>query len=182
MTTHAGAHDNATLKASQHVDRIDRRAMLLTTLAWTASAVRGRGQMRVPKASLTPSVASGPTARRGGRVRLLLDVQLSEGLHVQSDKPRDPSLIATALTLTLPDTVRVSRLVYPKATDLTQPGLAQPLAVFGHAFVIAAELTISREQAAGTLVIAGTLRYQACNDTTCFPPTRGQTSWALTVV
>ena len=35
----------------------------------------------------------------GGQVRAALKVSLPEGLHTQSNKPRDPTLIPTVLTI-----------------------------------------------------------------------------------
>ena len=40
--------------------------------------------------------------RAGAKVRLALKVALPEGLHTQSDKPRDPTLIPTVLTIDAP--------------------------------------------------------------------------------
>ena len=55
-------------------------------------------QMRGPKAELTPIVES-DGVRGGYTVRLALKVSLPEGLHTQSDTPRDPNLIPTVLTI-----------------------------------------------------------------------------------
>jgi hypothetical protein len=100
---------------------------------------------------------------------------------VQSNKPRDPALIPTALTITPPAGVRVVRTTYPKATDLAQPGGGAPLAVFSSTFVIDTEIALARPVDPGTLTIPGELRYQSCTDQVCFPPSREAVSWRLTV-
>lgn len=117
----------------------------------------------------------------GGKATLTLDVQLPAAIHVQSDKPRDPSLIATALTVTPPAGVTVTAIRYPKASELPQPGRPDPLAVFGPAFSIAVEIAVAADVEAGTLAIPASLRYQACDDRTCFAPARGQVTWSLDV-
>src|SRR5262249_25759690 len=61
-----------------------------------------QAQLQRIKADLTPLLdATGVHA--GDTVRAALAVRLPEGFHVQSNKPRDPSLIATDLTVDAPD-------------------------------------------------------------------------------
>src|SRR4029450_8786171 len=70
-------------------------AVLLAMAATTALA---HAQLRRPRAEISPLVES-PAARAGNSVRLALQVTLPEGLHTQSNKPRDPTLIPTVLTV-----------------------------------------------------------------------------------
>jgi cytochrome c biogenesis protein CcdA/thiol-disulfide isomerase/thioredoxin len=111
-----------------------------------------------------------------------LTFSLPEGLHVQSDQPRDPSLIATVLTIEPPPGVRVTHLIFPHPTDFTLKGQTEPLAVFGHEFVAGAELEIASSVAPGDIVIPARLRYQACDDKACFRPITATTGWTLRVV
>jgi thioredoxin:protein disulfide reductase len=134
----------------------------------------------VPEASVTPFVET-TDVRAGSSTRVALAVSLPEGLHVQSDRPRDPTLIPTALTVEPPPGVRVSRLIYPHPTDFEQQGQAEPLAVFEHEFVVGAELEIGPEVLPGKLVIPARLRYQACDDKVCFRPMTATTTWTLQV-
>ena len=94
---------------------------------------------------------------------------------MQSDSPRDPSLIPTVLTIEPPAGVRVTHLVFPMPTDFKQAGQAQPLAVFEHDFVAGAELAIDAS-VAGRPRDPGRLRYQACDDKVCFARPRHPSS------
>src|SRR5262245_43555027 len=91
-------------------------------------------QLRGVKADLAPIAESDVV--RGSRARIALQVTVPERFHLQSDQPRDPLLIPTVLTIDPPAGVRVTEIVYPKATDFTLAGQAEPLAVFEHAFAI----------------------------------------------
>ena len=82
-------------------------------------------QLRGVKAELTPLVES--DAAPGGAVRAALQVRVPERFHVQSNAPRDPSLIPTVLTVDAPDGVKVTEIVFPQATEFNQIGQAQPL-------------------------------------------------------
>ena len=100
-------------------------------------------QSRRPKADVTPLVERPGYPDRGATARVALRVSLPEGLHTQSNKPRDPLLIPTELTIDAPAGVRVKEIVFPPSTDLKQAGQDQPLAVFEQTFVIGVQLAIA---------------------------------------
>jgi len=138
-------------------------------------------QLRRPRAELATLVES-DAVRAGEPVRLALRVSLPEGLHTQSNKPRDPLLIPTVLTVDAPPGVSVDELVWPPATDFAVAGQGQPLAVFEHEFPIGVRLTLAPDVATGDLVVPAHLRYQACNSDLCFPPATADVQWTLRVV
>jgi thioredoxin:protein disulfide reductase len=153
---------------------------LTAVLVPGATPVLAQGLAR-PRATVTPFVET-DAAHPASTARVALTVALPEGLHVQSDQPRDPTLIPTVLTIEPPAGVRVSQLVFPHPTDFKQEGQPEPLAVFEHEFVVGAELEIASTVPPGDLVIPARLRYQACDDKVCFQPTTATTSWTLRVV
>ena len=150
---------------------------VVTTLALSSAA---GAQMLRPdiKVAATPIAAS---VKPGGTVTARLLVRLPQDVHVQSDKPRDPSLIPTALTLIPPSGFSVEKITYPKAIALTQSGRAGPLTVFGGEFLIEARLIVPEGVKAGEHVVQATLRYQACNESVCFAPARATAQWTITV-
>jgi thioredoxin:protein disulfide reductase len=133
-----------------------------------------------PRAQLTP-LTERPTAVAGAKVRLALKVVLPEGLHTQSDKPRDPTFIPTVLTVEPPAGVTVEEIVFPPASDLKQEGLPEPLSVFGEHFAIGVAASLAPGVPAGEFTIPATLRYQACDAKVCYAPTTGNVQWALRV-
>lgn len=134
-----------------------------------------------PRAAVTPFVET-DGAHAGQTLRVALKVTLPETLHVQSDRPRDPSLIPTVLSLDPPAGFTLAALVYPESSELKQEGLAEPLVVFGHEFVTGAHLAIGADVAPGTFLIPGRLRYQACDDKVCYAPATAQVEWTVRVV
>jgi cytochrome c biogenesis protein CcdA/DsbC/DsbD-like thiol-disulfide interchange protein len=134
-----------------------------------------------PPATLTPLVERDGVAP-GNTARAALEVSLPEGLHVQSNQPRDPLLIATALSFSPPEGVTVREIVFPNAVDFKQAGVDQPLAVFERVFAIGVQFDVAASVADGEIVVPARLRYQACNDTVCFAPRNAATEWKLRVV
>jgi DsbC/DsbD-like thiol-disulfide interchange protein len=149
-------------------------ASLLLAGVWT------NAQARRPVAEVAPRVDT-KAPRPGATIRLVAHVRLPEGLHVQSNKPRDPDLIPTDLSVEPPKGVSMVDIVYPKASDLTVPGFKQPLAVYPNEFEIVVRVKLGAGVAAGAVSIPATLRYQACNDSVCFPPARATVTWAVQV-
>jgi thiol:disulfide interchange protein DsbD len=156
-----------------------RRALLGACALILLGPQLSLAQLRGVRAELTPVVES--AAAPGGAARIALRVLLDERFHVQSDAPRDPSLIPTVLTVDAPPDVRVTEIVFPKPIDFIQAGLPQPLVVFPHDFAIGVQLAVDASVAAGPLEIRGRLRYQACDDKLCFAPTTAEVTWTLTV-
>jgi len=154
--------------------RVVAVAVALVAIAVVVDAQPGR-----PKAQVTPAVETAPV-RAGAEVRVSLNVSLPQDVHVQSDKPRDSSLIPTVLTIDPPPGVTVTAIDYPAPTDLEQVGQKQPLAVFGPTFAIAVRLTLAND-IAGEVVVPARLRYQACDAKACYPPTRADAQWTINV-
>ena len=145
-----------------------------------AAVVTGHAQFRRPQADLTPIVERS-RVRAGGSVRLALKVSLPEGLHTQSNTPRDPTLIPTEFTVDAPPGVRVDEIVFPPSTDLKQAGQDQLLAVFEREFAIGVQVTLASSVPAGDLVLPAHLRYQACDENLCYAPVTADLQWTLHV-
>lgn len=133
-----------------------------------------------PRAEVTPVAAPAPMAP-GSSAVLTVNVHLPAGIHVQGDKPRDRSLIATTLTLTPPPGVVVDRVVFPPAQEFVQAGQKTALLVFASDFGVRVHLSVAPEAPAGDLTMPVTLRYQACDDRVCFAPARATAEWKLAI-
>lgn len=137
-------------------------------------------QFRKPVAELTPTVQQ-QAIHPGQTMTVSLRVELPEKIHVQSDKPRDPFVIPTTLTLTLPEGVTVEEITYPASTDFLLAGQEVPLLVFEHEFTIEVRLALDPDVSPGEMVVPGSLLYQACDDTVCFVPTTAAVEWHVHV-
>jgi DsbC/DsbD-like thiol-disulfide interchange protein len=153
------------------------KRITIVRLVLAFAAVTSLAAAQVPKPS--PVLSTEVSRPASGRTtRLSLRVQLPKEVHVQSDRPRDPLLVPTALTLAPPAGVTVARVTYPVPSDLAQPGRPTPLAVFSDAFVIDVDVTVDTP---GPVTIPGQLRYQACTDKVCFAPAKAAVEWEISV-
>ena len=155
------------------VARVLRRLGALTiALAIPAAA---HAQIRGITAALTPIV---DTAARSGEIRAALRVALPDGFHVQSNRPNDPSLIPTVVTVDAPDGMAVKEIVFPKPIETKVLGFDQPLAVFEREFIVGVLFSAPNGVTRDTRIPVH-LRYQACNETTCFPPKTVDAEWTF---
>ncbi len=134
-------------------------------------------QTQRPRADVTPFAEARTT--NATTVRVGLKVSVPEGLHTQSNKPRDPNLIPTELDVEVPEGVTVDEIVWPPATDLKQVGQDQPLAVFEREFLVGVQLRLASSPNAGELRVPGRLRYQACDANLCYAPATARFEWTI---
>ena len=138
-------------------------------------------QIRRPRAEVV-ALTEHASSHAGEAARVALKVSLPEGLHTQSNKPRDPLLIPTELTIDAPAGVTVKEIVWPPSTDLKQAGQDQPLAVFEQTFAIGVQLAISTGTLPGRIAVPFTLRYQACDANLCYAPASEKGEWTIAIV
>jgi thiol:disulfide interchange protein len=160
-----------------------RRPGLLAAIVLSLWAGAGaHAQLRRPDpAALTPIVET-DGVRAGTTVRAVLQISLPQGLHTNSNKPRDPLFIPIALTVQPPAGVTVTEIVYPESQDLRQQGSDQPLAVFEREFAIGVQIAVAPDVAAGEVTVPARLRYQACDEKMCYPAVTLATAWTLRIV
>ncbi len=118
-----------------------------------------------PLAVAKISVASGKPAR------VQLRFKIADGYHINSNQPGSELLIPTKLQLNPPTDIGIGSITYPKGHELTLAiAPDQKLNVYTGKFTIAAKVSATRTASPGKYKVHGQLKYQACNDRSCFPP------------
>lgn len=116
--------------------------------------------------------------KKGRVVRASVVMDIPNGLHVQSSKPLDKFLIATKLDVETPSGMQVGPISYPRAQMRNLKFSKKALAVYEGRAVLRFNVTVPANYSAGSGEIKGKLRFQACNDESCFPPvTREVKMW-----
>jgi hypothetical protein len=107
------------------------------------------------------------TAVAGKQSVLELNFRVVDGLHVNSHTPKSELLIATTLTLDAAPGVKVGSAVYPAGSEYSfRASPNEKLDVYSGAFTVKVPVTAQ----AGTRMLEGKLRYQACDREACYPP------------
>jgi thiol:disulfide interchange protein DsbD len=136
----------------------------------------------VPPQSAADVNVSGSVAtdkvKKGRVVRATVVMDIPNGLHVQSNKPLDKFLVPTKLDVETPSGLQVGPVSYPRAVMRKLKFSKANVAVYeGHA-MLRFNVTVPANYSGGSGEIKGKLRFQACNDESCFPPiTREVKMW-----
>jgi DsbC/DsbD-like thiol-disulfide interchange protein len=132
-----------------------------------------------PQHVTVATTASRATAAPGSTVSLFVDVTPKPGIHVYAPGAKDYRPITLKLAPVPGVTVRTA--TFPKSTILFFELLNERVPVYQKPFRITDEIVIGRAVHEKMLTLAGTVEYQACDDTTCYPPATVPVSWTLTV-
>lgn len=127
--------------------------------------------------NVSGSIAPDKT-KKGRSVRATVVMDIPNGLHVQSNKPFDKFLVATKLDVETPSGMSVGPITYPRALSRKLKFSKGMVAVFEGRAMIRFNVTVPANYSGGSGEIKGKLRFQACNDESCFPPvTREVKMW-----
>jgi hypothetical protein len=143
---------------------------LVFILATTAQL--GRAQLVNMDAPAKPRAyvvyAAESQSVRAGRSSLLeLRFQIVPGFHINSHTPKSQFLIPTTLTLEPATGVKPGPLQYPAGQPYSFPSVpGDKLDVYAGSFIVRLPVVA----APGDHAIAATLRYQACDNASCYPP------------
>lgn len=145
-------------------------ALLVALCAMLAANARAQiGDMNAsskPKAYVA-YVAEAQSVPAGGRAVLELRFHVMAGFHVNSHTPKSPTLIPTALSLQPVSGVKAGELEYPAGKPYSfsfDPG--DKLDVYAGDFTVKLPVVA----AAGAHTLEATLKYQACDNASCYPP------------
>jgi hypothetical protein len=110
---------------------------------------------------------------RGREFQVAIVANIASEYHMNSHKPTDPYLIPTTLTPVLPAGFELLDTLYPSGhleKFIFSPD--KPLDVYSGSVTLRLRIQAKEDAALGTATIPMTLRYQACNQTTCLPPVK----------
>lgn len=127
--------------------------------------------------------ATGPTSSvaAGSQFTGTVTLAVRSGYHINAQKPTEEFLIGTSVTMTPPAGVTVVKTGYPKAEMAQFSFSEEPLAVYEGTVKIPVTMKVDAAAAAGQLTIPGKVRFQACNDQQCLPPSTVDVSFTVDV-
>lgn len=103
----------------------------------------------------------------GKSTAVVLHFRIRQGLHINSNRPKDEYLIPTVLSIPDSSGVRLESASYPPGTEFTLPvDPSTKLIVYTGEFAIEARIVAQP----GDHMVEAKLRYQACDNDACLPP------------
>lgn len=106
----------------------------------------------------------------GQRGRLVVEVEIPEGCHIEAHAPAEPFLVPTELGFEPADGLVIGPVEYPPAEAKQFDWSAMVLRVYRGTLRLEAPLALAAGAAPGSRRIRGRLRYQGCTPTACLMP------------
>ncbi|MGA9979478.1 MAG: protein-disulfide reductase DsbD domain-containing protein [Candidatus Sulfotelmatobacter sp.] len=158
-------------------------SLMAATLVMVLLAVAASAQT----ASKVPAVVMAPvplvTAPRAARTMVNLDFRVPRGYHINSNTPKSEFLIPTALKMDLPTDIILGKIEYPDGVDLAFPfSPDEKLNVYTGDFRIVVAVHPLLSVTPGKYIMHGVLRYQACDNSACYPPKTVRVEFDVKVV
>jgi len=118
----------------------------------------------------------------GTESKIAIMVNINDGWHINSDKPKEDFLIPSKLTIDSTKGFEVNKIVYPKPIEVNLSFSDKPLSVWEGEIYIGAIIEISKDMAPGKYNLPIQLEYQSCNNQTCLPPMYAKDTLAIEIV
>jgi DsbC/DsbD-like thiol-disulfide interchange protein len=114
----------------------------------------------------------------GAKLSLFVEVTPKPGMHVYA--PGSNDYIPITLKLNPQAPLKAGKLAYPKSELMTFADEKVP--VFQKPFKLTQDVTLDKSLKPGaTVVVTGTVNYQACDDRVCYAPESAPVSWTVNV-
>ena len=116
--------------------------------------------------------------KAGARLSLFVDVTPKPGIHVYA--PGSNDYIPITVKLNPQALLKPGKVAYPKSELMTFADEKVP--VFQKPFKLTQDVTLDQSLKPGaTVVVTGTVNYQACDDRVCYAPESAPVTWTVVV-
>ncbi|MGD0361101.1 MAG: protein-disulfide reductase DsbD domain-containing protein [Bryobacteraceae bacterium] len=119
---------------------------------------------------LTAEASQKLVVKRGASIEAKIAVSVKPGFHVNSNTPSEEYLIPLKLTWLPGGALEPGAVVFPKPQMEKYEFSDKPLSVFTGDFDFVVKFKVPEAASQGPGIMLGKLRYQACNNNSCFPP------------
>jgi len=132
--------------------------------------------------------ASAASVAPGSRVSLIVEITPKPNMHVYAPGQKD--VIPVSLTLGPGEAAAAQPLQFPQGEKLEIKELGETQLVYSRTFRLVQDVTIPASRSlikraasrGASLVVKGTLKYQACDNTICYAPVTVPVAWTLTLL
>ncbi len=106
----------------------------------------------------------------GDSFELILELTISPGFHINSQKPKDDLLVPTSVEFKKNPAFEVKEIIFPETKTKKFKFSDKPLSIYEGQVEIKARITVEKDAKPGSFDLEGQIRYQACNEEACLKP------------
>jgi DsbC/DsbD-like thiol-disulfide interchange protein len=108
--------------------------------------------------------------KAGGQTEFALNFKILKGYHIQANPASEEYLIPTKASLQSAEGISTGTPIYPKGVSFQLQGSDKAIQTYEDEATIRIPLNASPSANPGEIILKGSLNYQGCDATTCFPP------------
>jgi len=131
---------------------------------------------------------SDQTANPGSRITLITVIKLLPDVHVYA--PEAKGYKPVSLEIEAQPEYKLNPVIYPQSKILRLKVIKESVPVYEGKFRITQDVAIAADRAfiksltasGKTVTVKGIFKYQACDETTCYPPAQVPVSWDIQVL
>lgn len=160
-----------------------RNSLSLMAAFLSLAAVACSAYAQAPGGNYASVTASAKPAsiKPSGHTVLAVAIDVAPGFHINAVKPADPYLIPTRLQMGKTTGFVVGPAAYPAEKTVRESYSPKPMLVYTGLSVIHVPVTASPGIKPGRYTLKGTVTFQGCNHSACFPPKTEPISVPITV-
>jgi thiol:disulfide interchange protein DsbD len=106
----------------------------------------------------------------GSELLIAVEINIAEGWHINSDKPKDDFLVPTSVLINGNNNIEFFKVAYPPAKEYKFDFSDNPVLVWEGKIFIPVKIKFSDNSAFGSSPLVISVEYQACNNSTCLAP------------
>lgn len=127
------------------------------------------------------TISAPRVAIKGGTGEVVISIKIADGYHINANPPSEAFLKPTEVEITSANGITAEKPVYPPALNKKFPFSEKEIAVYEKEATIKVKLRAAAGATKGEQLITGVLRYQACDNEVCYPPTNMDLMIATTI-
>lgn len=136
----------------------------------------------VSTSRVTVDPVSDVKVRAGLKTPVTFTFRIQQGFHVNSNKPATPELIPTLLSFSPPNDLVIAKLQYPDGVLTSFPfDPTEKLSVYSGTVNVKALVLAQPNASPGPYTVHGELKYQACDNNSCYPPKKVPVAFTVNV-
>ena len=146
-------------------------ALILITCAASLLGSAAFAQSSTAQSRVTVDPIPTISVRAGRTTPAQVTFHILQGFHVNSNKPATPELIPTQLNFSLPGDLVIAKVQYPAGQLVSFPfDPTEKLSVYSGDVTVKFVVIAQANAGAGSYTVHGELKYQACDNNSCYPP------------
>ena len=130
--------------------------------------------------TVSGSIAKGEVTR-GRKAKATVVLDIPHDLHANSNNPGSEYAIPTTVKITPLSGVKIGSVVYPRGMNKKFEFSEKPLNIYEGKVQFTFDVTVSTSYRKPKIEIEVSVRYQACTNEVCYPPTSKKTTLIASV-